>query len=91
MKFINDRVVVKFVQVEEKMQGGIIIFDIVKEKLQCGEVVVVGFGKDGNVMIVKVGDIVFYGKYVGQELQYQGQDYLIMCEDDIFVILEGNE
>lgn len=87
MKPINDRVVVKPAQAEEKTQGGIIIPDTAKEKPQRGEIVAVGPGKDGNLMTVQVGDTVLYGKYAGQELNYQGQDYLIMREDDILVVL----
>ena len=87
MKPINDRVVVKPSPAEEKTAGGIIIPDTAKEKPQKGEVVAVGPGKDGNSMTVQVGDVVLYGKYAGQELNYQGQDYLIMREDDILVIL----
>lgn len=89
MKPINDRVVVKPASAEEKTAGGIIIPDTAKEKPQRGEVVAVGPGKDGNAMTVAKGDIVLYGKYAGQELNYQGADYLIMREDDILVILEG--
>ncbi|MEO1437799.1 MAG: co-chaperone GroES [Bacteroidota bacterium] len=88
MRPINDRVVVKPAPADEKTAGGIIIPDTAKEKPQRGEVVSVGPGKDGNLMTVKEGDIVLYGKYAGQELSYQGQDYLIMREDDILVILE---
>ena len=88
MKPINDRVVVKPAQAEEKTQGGIIIPDTAKEKPQRGEIVAVGPGKDGNLMTVAVGDVVLYGKYAGQELSYEGSDYLIMREDDILVILE---
>ena len=91
MKPINDRVVVKPAPAEEKTKGGIIIPDTAKEKPQRGKVVAVGPGKDGNLMTVQVGDVVLYGKYSGQELQFEGQDYLIMREDDILVILEGNE
>lgn len=87
MKPINDRVVVKPASAEEKTKGGIIIPDTAKEKPQRGEVVAVGPGKDGNLMTVQVGDIVLYGKYAGQELQFEGQDYLIMREDDILVVL----
>ena len=87
MKPINDRVVVKPASAEEKTKGGIIIPDTAKEKPQRGEIVAVGPGKDGNLMTVQVGDIVLYGKYSGQELQYEGEDYLIMREDDILVIL----
>ncbi len=88
MKPINDRVVVKPAQADEKTKGGIIIPDTAKEKPQRGEVVAVGPGKDGNLMTVQEGDIVLYGKYSGQELNYDGQDYLIMREDDILVILD---
>ena len=87
MKPINDRVVIKPAPAEETTKGGIIIPDTAKEKPQRGEVVAVGPGKDGNDMTVKSGDIVLYGKYSGQELNYEGEDYLIMREDDILVIL----
>ncbi|MBK7739425.1 MAG: co-chaperone GroES [Saprospiraceae bacterium] len=87
MKPINDRVVVKPAPAEEKTKGGIIIPDTAKEKPQRGEVIAVGPGKDGNLMTVQVGDIVLYGKYAGQELNYQGEEFLIMREDDILVIL----
>lgn len=87
MKPINDRVVVKPAPAEEKTKGGIIIPDTAKEKPQRGEVIAIGPGKDGNLMTVSEGDIVLYGKYAGQELNYEGEDYLIMREDDILVIL----
>jgi chaperonin GroES len=87
MKPINDRVVVKPAAAEEKTTGGIIIPDTAKEKPQRGEVIAVGPGKDGNQMTVKKGDTVLYGKYAGQEIQYNGEDYLIMREDDILVII----
>ena len=87
MKPINDRVVIKPAPAEEKTAGGIIIPDTAKEKPQRGEVVAVGPGKDGNLMTVQEGDIVLYGKYAGQELNYQGNDYIIMREDDILVVL----
>ena len=87
MKPINDRVVVKPHAAEEKTAGGIIIPDTAKEKPLKGEVVAVGPGKDGNLMTVAPGDVVLYGKYAGQEIQYEGADYLIMREDDILVIL----
>lgn len=87
MKPINDRVVIKPAPAEEKTAGGIIIPDTAKEKPQRGEVVAVGPGKEGKGMTIQVGDIVLYGKYAGQELSYEGKDYLIMREDDILVIL----
>lgn len=87
MKPINDRVVIKPSPAEEKTAGGIIIPDTAKEKPQKGVVVAVGPGKDGNLMTVQKGDTVLYGKYAGQEIHYNGEDYLIMREDDILVIL----
>lgn len=88
MKPINDRVVVKPAPAEETTKGGIIIPDTAKEKPQRGEVVSVGPGKDGNLMTVAPGDVVLYGKYAGQEISHNGEDYLIMREDDILVILD---
>ena len=87
MKPINDRVVVKPAKAETKTAGGIIIPDTAKEKPQKGEVVAVGPGKEDIAMTVKKGDKVLYGKYAGQEMNYKGEDYLIMREDDILVIL----
>lgn len=87
MKPINDRVVVKPAPADEKTSGGIIIPDTAKEKPQRGEVVAVGPGKADHKMTVKKGDIVLYGKYAGQEISYKGDDFLIMREDDILVIL----
>ncbi len=88
MKPINDRVVVRPNSADEKTSGGIIIPDTAKEKPQKGEVVAVGPGKDGNLMTVQVGDQVLYGKYAGQEINYENEDYLIMREDDILVIID---
>ncbi len=88
MKPINDRVVVKPAPADTKTKGGLIIPDTAKEKPQRGQVVAVGSGKDGNMMTVTIGDIVLYGKYAGQELTYDGEEYLIMREDDILVVLE---
>ena len=87
LKPINDRVVVKPAPADEKTKGGIIIPDTAKEKPQRGEVMAVGPGKDDVKMTVKGGDIVLYGKYAGQELNYEDTDYLIMREDDILVII----
>lgn len=87
MKPIGDRVVVQPSQAEEKTKGGIIIPDTAKEKPQQGVIIAVGPGKDGNSMTVKNGDVVLYGKYAGQEINHDGEDYLIMREDDILVIL----
>ncbi|MFT6337248.1 MAG: chaperonin GroES [Halioglobus sp.] len=87
MKPINDRVVIKPAAAKEMTSGGIIIPDTVKEKPQKGEVVAVGPGKGNNKMTVKKGDNVLYGKYSGQEIHYKGQEYLIMREDDILIII----
>jgi chaperonin GroES len=87
MKPINDRVVVKPAPAEEKTKAGIIIPDTAKEKPQKGEIIAVGPGKDGNAVSVSVGDQVLYGKYAGQEFSYEGEDYLIMREDDILIVL----
>ena len=87
LKPINDRVVVKPAPADEKTKGGIIIPDTAKEKPQQGKVMAVGPGKDDVKMTVKKGDTVLYGKYAGQELNYEGKDYLIMREDDILVIM----
>ncbi len=91
MKPIGDRVVIKPAPAEEKTEGGILIPDTAKEKPQKGSVVAVGPGKDGNKLTVQVGDVVLYGKYAGQELTFEGEDYLIMREDDILVILESGK
>ena len=86
-KPLHDRVLVRRIEGDDKTKGGLIIPDTAKEKPQRGEVVAVGPGKDGNMMTVTAGDIVLYGKYAGQEISYEGQDYLIMREDDILVII----
>jgi chaperonin GroES len=87
MKPIADRVIIKPAPADEKTKGGLIIPDTAKEKPQRGEVIAVGPGKDGNLMTVQVGDMVLYGKYSGQEINYEGQDYLIMREEDILCIV----
>ncbi len=92
LKPLGDRVVVKPAVAEEKTSGGIILPDTAKEKPQQGEVVAVGSGKLKNngertPMELKVGDKVLYGKYAGTEITYEGEDYLIMNENDIMAIL----
>jgi len=87
MKPINDTVVVKPSQAEETTKGGLYLPETAKEKPQKGQVIAVGPGKDDKKMTVKVGDTVLYGKYAGQEISYQGEDFLIMREDDILVII----
>jgi chaperonin GroES len=89
---LHDRVIVKPSQPEEVTKGGIIIPDTAKEKPMQGQVVAVGKGKvgdDGKLieMQVKVGDKVLYGKYSGTEVTIDGEEYLIMRENDIFAII----
>lgn len=84
---LSDRVVVQPQEAETKTASGIYIPDSAKEKPQQGKVVAVGAGKKDHKMTVKVGDTVLYGKYSGTELKLDGNDYLIMREDDILAII----
>jgi chaperonin GroES len=93
IKPLNDRVIVKRIEEEEKTKGGIIIPDTAKEKPSEGKVVAVGSGKlldDGKrqPLEVKKGDKVLFGKYAGTEVKIDGQEHLIMREDDIIAIVE---
>jgi chaperonin GroES len=90
---LHDRVIVKRLKEEEKTKGGIIIPDTAKEKPVEGEVMAVGNGKvleDGSLrkLDVKVGDRVLFGKYSGTEVKVDGEDRLILREDDILGVLE---
>ncbi len=90
---LQDRVIVKRVQEEEKTKGGIIIPDTAKEKPQRAKVVAVGAGKiDDNgkriPLDVKSGDRILFGKYSGNEVKIDGDDYLILREEDVLAILE---
>ena len=90
---LQDRVIVKRVEEEEKSKGGIIIPDTAKEKPQEGKVIAVGKGKvndDGKVtpLDVKVNDRILFGKYSGAEINIDGEEHLIMREDDILGIIE---
>ncbi len=90
---LNDRVLVKRLEEEEKTKGGIIIPDTAKEKPIQGKVIAVGKGKlmeNGEVraLDVKEGDRVLFGKYAGTEVKIDGEEYLIMREDDILGIIE---
>ena len=88
IKPIADRVVVEAAPAEEKTASGIYIPDTAKEKPQSGIVVAVGNGKVDEPMTVKVGDQVIYGKYSGTEITYEGKEYLIMKEADIYAVLQ---
>jgi len=90
---LQDRVIVRRIDEEEKTPGGIIIPDTAKEKPQQGEVVATGPGKrdeDGRLQAldVKPGDRVLFGKYAGTEIKLDGEDLLIMREDDILGVIE---
>jgi chaperonin GroES len=91
---LQDRVIVKRLEEEEKTKGGIIIPDTAKEKPQEGKVIAVGKGKvaeDGKVipLDVKVGDRILFGKYSGTEIKVGGEEHLIMKEEDILGVIEG--
>ena len=92
LKPLNDRVLVKRLESEEKTAGGLYIPDTAKEKPSKGEVVAVGPGKtakDGKViaMAVKVGDQVLFNKYGGTEIKLDGKEYKILNTDDILAVL----
>jgi len=89
---LYDRLVVKRIEETERMQGGLHIPDSAKEKPQKGEAVAAGKGKrleDGKLvpLDVQVGDRILFGKYSGSEIKLDGQEYLIMREDDVLGIL----
>ena len=85
-KILAGKILVKPQEAEEKTVSGIIIPDSAKEKPQVGTVVLVGADKKDEPMEVKVGDIVFYGKYSGTELNIDGVDYLLMSQSDVLYI-----
>ena len=89
---LHDRVVVKRIDAEEKTKGGIIIPDTAKEKPQQGKVVAVGPGKkdDGKLipLDVKAGDTVLFAKYAGTDIKIEGEDHLILREDDVLGVVE---
>jgi len=91
---LQDRVIVKRIAEEEKTKGGIIIPDTAKEKPQEGKVIAVGKGKvneDGKLipLQVKVGERILFGKYSGSEIKIDGEEHLIMREEDILGVIEG--
>jgi chaperonin GroES len=93
IKPLQDRVIVKRIEEEERTKGGIIIPDTAKEKPQEGKVIAVGPGKvtdEGKkiALDVKAGDRILFGKYAGTEIKIDGEEHLIMREDDILGIIE---
>ena len=94
LKPLGDRVIVKAIEEEETTASGIVLPDTAKEKPQRGKVIAVGdgkFGKDGKrlPLDVKKGDIVLFGKYAGTEIKVDGEELVVMREDDIMAVIEG--
>ena len=90
---LRDRIIVKRVEEETKTAGGLFIPETAKEKPQRGKIVAAGNGKkteDGKVLPldVKVGDVVLFGKYAGTEVKVDGEEYLMMREDDLLAVVE---
>src|SRR3989454_8008629 len=93
---LHDRIIVSRIEEGEQKVGGIIIPDTAKEKPQQGKVIAAGAGKvrdDGTRQLpdVKAGDLILFGKYSGQEIKLDGEDYLIMREDEMLAVIEGAE
>ena len=91
---LHDRVVVRRIEEKETVQGGIIIPDTAKEKPQEGEVIAIGAGKrldDGKLvpLDVKPGDRILFGKYSGSEIKLEGEEFLIIREDEILGVIEN--
>ena len=91
---LHDRVIVKRMEEERTSPGGIVIPDAAAEKPIKGEIVAAGHGKilengDVRALDVKVGDQVLFGKYAGTEVKVDGDDLLVMKEDDIMAVIEG--
>ncbi len=94
MRPLHDRVIVKRMEEERTSPGGIVIPDTAAEKPIRGEVVAIGNGKildngDVRVLDVKVGDKILFGKYAGTEVKVEGEELLVMKEDDIMAVIEG--
>ncbi len=93
LKPLDDRVVVKQGEAEERTAGGIVLPDTAKEKPQRGSVVAVGPGKlldsgQRGALSVKVGDEVFYAKYAGSDVEVNGEKYVILRESDVLAVIE---
>ena len=91
---LHDRLIVRRVEEGEQQSGGIIIPDSAKEKPQRGTVIAAGNGrmnKEGKrvPLDVKVGDMILFGKYTSQEVKLDGEEYLILREDEVFAVIEG--
>lgn len=87
IKPLADRILVKPLAAEEKTIGGIIIPDSAKEKPAKGEIIAIGAGTKDEEIILKVGDIILYGKYAGTEIEHEGEKLLIMRQSDALATL----
>ena len=92
---LHDRLIIQRLDEGEQKVGGIIIPDTAKEKPQQGKVIAAGNGKvkdDGKriALDVKSGDLILFGKYSGQEIKLDGEEYLIMREDEVLAVINGN-
>jgi chaperonin GroES len=93
---LHDRIIVQRIEEGEQKIGGIIVPDSAKEKPQQGKVTAAGNGKykeDGTrtPLDVKAGDLILFGKYSGQEIKLDGEEFLIMREDEVLAVIEGGE
>jgi len=93
---LHDRIIVRRLEEGEQQIGGIIIPDTAKEKPQQGKVLAVGNGKvndDGKQvpLDVRAGDLILFGKYSGQEIRLDGEEYLIMKEEEVLAVIEGTD
>src|SRR5579884_3028189 len=93
---LHDRVIVRRLEESEQKVGGIIIPDTAKEKPQQGKVVAAGNGRVNDegkcvALDVKAGDLILFGKYTGQEVKLDGEEYLIMREDEVLAVIEGGD
>ena len=93
---LHDRIIVRRLEEGERPNGGIIIPDTAKEKPQRGTVIAAGSGtvRDDGTRVpldVKSGDTILFGKYSGQEIKIEGEDYLIMREDEVLGVVEGGK
>src|SRR5580765_7080548 len=93
---LHDRIIIQRIEETEQKIGGIIIPDTAKEKPQQGKVIAAGAGKvkdDGKrvALDVKAGDLILFGKYSGQEIKLDGEEYLIMREDEVLAVIDNGD
>ncbi len=88
IKPLGDRVVLKKAEAEEMTASGIVLTGQAKERPQTADVVAVGPGTDDEEMVVSVGDKVIYSHYAGNEVKFDGEEYIIMSQKDILAIVE---